>query len=138
MRWPESSVSPPHSLRVLLFVGVSLALVFFHLFETRAGLQKSDSKTKTSRDTQGQQLLSGSAPIVTVRIVSRDGGSGPCHLGQDRGLELAGPQNLPSTDGCTSVAAAFLPVLSESGSFAANQRVVFFFLSFFRACGNRA
>lgn len=93
-------------------------------------------KTKTSRDTQGQHLLSGSAPTVTVRdFFSQDGGSAPCRLGQDSGLELAGPQNLPPTDGCTSMAAAFLPALTESGSFAANQRVVFFFLSFSRACG---
>ena len=113
-----------------------MALVFFHLFETKAGLQINDSKTKTSHDTQGQNLLSGSAPIVTMRdFFSQDGGSAPCPLGKDSGLELAGPQNFPPTDGCLSVAVAFLPALGESGSFAASHRVVFFFHSFFQACG---
>ena len=116
---------------------MSLALVFFHLFETKAGLQNNDSKTKTSHDTQGQNLLSGSAPIVTVRgFFSQDGGSAPCPLGKDSGLELAGPQNFPPTDGCLSVAAAFLPALGESGSFAASHRVVFSFILFFGHVGS--
>ena len=63
--WELSQPSPlPPGSSV---VGVSLALVLFHLCETKAGLQKNDSKTKTSHDTQGQNVLSGSAPIVTVR-----------------------------------------------------------------------